>query len=200
MTENWLILAGVEGAEPKLPIDTQVPGVSAAIWETVSGGSALGTAEPPEYPWVIAVEGDVLHEAAAAMDYILETVPTGAAATPERFEEIYRRDDVVGIAADGRDIFYAHITVRNMDLAPLHNWYNNVHLPEVGAVGLVAGQRFRSLDAERAFLALYRPETIEVLRSDAIKAVRGLGGFEDDVVAFSRLEARCAARRTGAID
>ena len=200
MTGNWLVLAGIEGAKPKLQIGTLVPGVSVAIWEAVSGGSVLGKVEPPEFPWVVAVEGGDLDKAAAAMDYILEAAPTGAAATPERFEEIYRCDDVVGIAADGRDIFYAHVTLRNVDLAPLHNWYNNVHLPEVGAAGLVAGQRFRSLDAERAFLALYRPETIDVLRSDAIKAVRGLGGFEDDVVAFSRLEARCAARRTGAID
>ena len=200
MTRNWLILAGVEGAAPNLQAGTLAPGISAAIWEAVSGGTALGTVEPPEYPWVAAVEGGDLDEATAAMDRILEVVPTGAAARPERFEEIYRRNDVAGIAADGRDIFYAHVTVRNVDLASLNDWYNNVHLPEVGAAGLVAGQRFQSLDAERAFLALYRPKTIDVLRSDAIKAVRGLGGFEDDVVAFSRLEARCAARRTGAVD
>ena len=82
---------------------------------------------------------------------------------------------------------------------PLNDWYNTVHLPEVGAAGLRAGRRFRSRDAEHTFLALYRPDTLDVLRSEAIMAVRGLGGFENDVEQFSRLEARTVARCSGTL-
>lgn len=103
-------------------------------------------------------------------------------------------EDAVDIAEDDRDVFYARIQVRAAVVEPINDWYNTVHLPDVGEAGLPAGRRFRSLSAEHTFLALYRPDTLAVLRSDAIKAVRGLGGFESDVERFSRLEARTVAR------
>jgi hypothetical protein len=195
MAVNWLMLAGAGGtAPPDLASASHPEGVSAAAWETVSGGTALGVIEAPDYRWVIAAEGNDLDAVGQTLERILAAVPPGAAATPERFEEIYRRDDAVNIAGDDRDVFYARVQVREAVLAPLDTWYNTVHLPEVGAAGLRAGRRFRSLDAERTFLALYRPDTLDVLRSDAINAVRGLGGFENDVEQFARLEARTVAR------
>ena len=171
--------------------------MSAAVWETVSGGTSLGVIEAPEYPWVIATEGGDPDAVGQSLAHILETVPPGTAGPPETFEEIYRRADAADIAADGRDVFYARVAVRKAVLEPLNDWYNIVHLPEVGAAGLRAGRRFRSADAAHTFLALYRPDSLDVLRSDAIRAGRGLGGFENDVVTFRRLEARTAARCFG---
>jgi hypothetical protein len=198
---KWLTLAGVGGASaPDLMAATHPMGVSAAAWETVSGGTALGVIAAPEYPWVIAAEGEDPDAPRQALARILAAVPPGDAGTPEMFEEIYRRGDAADIGGDGRDIFYARVTVREAVTEPLNDWYNNVHLPEVGAAGLVAGRRFRSADAAHTFLALYRLESLDVLRSDAINAVRGLGGFEDDVTSFARLEARSADRCFGTLD
>ena len=200
MAMNWLMLAGFGGTVPPRLASASIPlGVSAAVWETVSGGTSLGVIEAPEHPWVIAVEGNDLEVVGQSLAGILEAAAPGAAATPERFEEIYRRDDAVNIASDDRDVFYARVQVREAVLEPLDHWYNTVHLPEVGAAGLRAGRRFRSRDAEHTFLALYRPDTLDVLRSEAIMAVRGLGGFENDVEQFSRLEARTVARCSGTL-
>lgn len=197
----WLTLVGVGGASaPDLMAATHPMGISAAAWETVSGGTALAVIEAPEYPWVIAIEGDDQDKVRGALARILEAVPSGEAGPPEMFEEIYRRGDAADIGGDGRDVFYARVTVREAVLEPLHEWYNNVHLPEVGDAGLVAGRRFQSLDFAHTFLALYRPESLDVLRSAAIDAVRGLGGFEGDVTDFSRLEAHSADRCFGALE
>jgi hypothetical protein len=192
---KWLSLIGVDGISPREAVATGFQdGLSVAIWEAVSGGTSLGTIEPPEFRWIVAVEGDDLDSVTQTLDHIVTSTAPTATGTAERFEEIYRRADAVDNAADDRDVFYARVQAREAVLEPLNHWYNNVHLPEVGGAGLVAGRRFRSLDAERSFLALYRPVTVEVLRSEAIKQVRGLGGFENDIEQFSRIEAHTAAR------
>jgi hypothetical protein len=196
----WLTLAGLGGSSvPDLICASLPKGISAAAWETVSGGTSLGVNAAPEYPWVVAVEGGDRQAVQQALERILAAAP-GSAGTPEMFEEIYRRGDAVDIAGDDRDVFYARVAFNPAVLEPLNEWYNNVHLPEVGEAGLRAGRRFQSLDAVHTYLATYRPDTLDVLRSDAIDAVRGLGGFENDVTGFARLEARTVARCFGAID
>lgn len=197
----WLTLVGVGGASaPDLMAATHPNGVSAAAWETVSGGTSLGVIAAPEYPWVIAVEGVDAELVRQSLARILAAFPPGDAGTPEMFEEIYRRGDAADIGGDGRDVFYARVTVREAAAEPLNAWYNTVHLPEVGDAGLRAGRRFQSLDAAHTYLALYRPDSLDVLRSDAINAVRGLGGFEDDVTGFARLEARSVDRCFGTLE
>ena len=201
MAVKWLTLVGVGGASaPDLMSATQPMGVSAAAWETVSGGTSLGVIAAPEYPWVIAVEGEDAELVRQSLLRVLAAVPPGEAGTPEMFEEIYRRVDAADIGGDGRDVFYARVTVQEAVLESLNEWYNNVHLPEVGEAGLRAGRRFQSVDAAHTYLALYRPDSLDVLRSDAIHAVRGLGGFEDEVTGFARLEARTVDRCFGTLD
>lgn len=198
MAAQWLSLVGVDcPVPPALDPSLLSKGVTAAVWKTLSGGSALQVLEAPEYPWVIAVEGSDPNDVRSSLARILESASPDAADTPEMFEEIFRHEDAINIAGDDREIFYARVRVREAGLDTVNHWYNFVHVPEVDHAGLLGGRRFQSSDAERTYLALYRPETVEVLRSDAISAVRGFGDFADEIEQFSRMEARTEARCSG---
>lgn len=196
--ENWLALVSIAATDPpQLNSSFFSADVTAAVWKTLSGGSALQVIEAPDHPWVIAVEGSDPNNVRSALSRILELVSTTAAGKPEMFEEIFRHDNATNIAGDDREVFYARVRAREAALDALNHWYNFVHLPEVNDAGLLGGRRFQSADAERTYLALYRPETVDVLRSDAISAVRGFGDFANDIEEFSRMEARTVAWCSG---
>ena len=198
MGTQWLTLVGVKDtASPQLDLPLSFGNFTAAVWKSLSGGTALNVREPPQYPWVIAVESSDPGSLQKVVDYIFSSSRTDAAGEPETFQEIYRCDNAINIADDDRDVFVVRISARDTSLETLNHWYNFVHLPEVNRAGLLGGRRFKAVKSKRTFLALYRPETVDVLRSEAISAIRGFGGFEGSIEEFSRLEARTVARYSG---
>jgi hypothetical protein len=65
-----------------------------------------------------------------------------------------------------------------------NEWYDTRHLPEVTACpGFVSGRRFRADgdDQSPRYLAVYEVESRDVMKTEALKAIRGFDRFEPHI-------------------
>ena len=65
-----------------------------------------------------------------------------------------------------------------------NQWYNKVHVPEVLTVpGFLSGRRFQRVSGDEIkYMTLYELESLDVLKSEAYKKVRGWGEFESCIL------------------
>ena len=84
----------------------------------------------------------------------------------------------------GRIIMEVRVNIAPDKEQEFNQWYNNVHLPEVTAVpGFVSGRRFQRVSGDEIkYMALYELESLDVLKSQAYKQVRGWGKFKSCIL------------------
>jgi antibiotic biosynthesis monooxygenase (ABM) superfamily enzyme len=85
-----------------------------------------------------------------------------------------------GIEMKGRILMEIRVNIAPEKEQEFNQWYNNVHVPEIVAVpGFISGRRFQRVSGDEIkYMALYELESLDALRSEAFKQVRGWHGFE----------------------
>jgi antibiotic biosynthesis monooxygenase (ABM) superfamily enzyme len=80
----------------------------------------------------------------------------------------------------GRILMEIRVNIAPEKEQEFNQWYNNVHVPEIVAVpGFISGRRFQRVSGDEIkYMALYELESLDALRSEAFKHVRGWHGFE----------------------
>ena len=84
------------------------------------------------------------------------------------------------IKMKGRILMEIRVNIAPEKEQEFNQWYNNVHVPEIVAVpGFISGRRFQRVSGDEIkYMALYELESLDALRSEAFKQVRGWHGFE----------------------
>jgi len=84
------------------------------------------------------------------------------------------------IRMKGRILMEIRVNIAPEKEQEFNQWYNNVHVPEIVAVpGFISGRRFQRVSGDEIkYMALYELESLDALKSEAFKQVRGWHGFE----------------------
>lgn len=112
-------------------------------------------------------------------------------------ESVFRRlssqQSTLRIDHELEHVFLARtVVLPGLDHARFNAWYDEVHLPEIEAAGLISGQRFvrewQSLPG--CYLTVYQYASPAIFSAQAMLDVRGFADFESHIDMYERIESR----------
>jgi hypothetical protein len=138
---------------------------------------------------VLEGEGDyvLFHESAEgrvddAQQSILKHFGADNVLSFARFERVFAADDARPLSSVSGFLFLARAAVDPaIDHQAFNEWYDGVHVPDVGAAGLGGAQRFRGSEDGDDYLASYEIASPAVLESPELSRVRGFHHFTPSI-------------------
>lgn len=112
----------------------------------------------------------------------------GTALSCETFREVFRSPDARPVADSAEYVYLVRIDVEEALVADgeFARWYNEKHIPDVAAAGLLRGRRFENGYEAWQFLASYDMANADVLETQELARIRGFEHFTPFVRGIER--------------
>jgi hypothetical protein len=89
------------------------------------------------------------------------------------YRQVFNAPDVRSYTEISDYLFVVRADIEPPDPEEFEHWYNEVHVPDVGAAGLGRSRRFHATGSGPKYLATYEITSPAVMESEALQKVRG---------------------------
>jgi hypothetical protein len=132
-----------------------------------------------------AVDGTEVAQALSADEWY---EATGSREGPVRiYHQVFAASDARRFADVTGYVFAVNADIDPPDPREFEHWYNDVHVPDVGAAGLRRPRRFHAEGAAWKYFATYEITSPEVMGSAELQRVRGFHQYTPYLRAIDRL-------------